>query len=407
MKKLLLVLILLLTLSGCIKEKIPDTDGDGWDDAQEARAGTDPTRVDTDGDGLWDPLDPNPLDPGIPGMKEREEPQPEPESATEESTTEEVQEPIPETPPEETPETSPPAMPAAEATPVSYLEIVQNASPALVAEVNLGERVSELAASEDMVGVAAEGGFYLFNFRGELVFFHSTQAEAKHVVLSKEGMLYGATASWERRIFAISNGSILWIHNASDPVEELVLSGNGEVLAYSSGKRVYLLETENGSLLWRVDTDVDIASLALSADGSYIAVAGKDGSVGLYSRNGSLIWRWEGYTFDVDVLDVALDERGEHVAAGTNYYRILIFSSASPQVPLEIRTGAEVIQVFPAPDYSYFAAVSYDGSIYYFNTEGRVLFKRNYGRVYSKIAFSPSGSYAAAENSIRHIYFFT
>lgn len=51
--------------NGCPKpedeEKIEDSDGDGWSDEQEQRAGTNPYSVDTDGDGIWDPKDPNPL----------------------------------------------------------------------------------------------------------------------------------------------------------------------------------------------------------------------------------------------------------------------------------------------------------------------------------------------------------
>jgi len=42
-----------------------DSDGDGWTNAQEEIAGTDPNNVDTDNDGYWDPLDSNPLDPDI------------------------------------------------------------------------------------------------------------------------------------------------------------------------------------------------------------------------------------------------------------------------------------------------------------------------------------------------------
>jgi len=45
---------------------VPDSDGDGWTDAQEQSAGTNPYSVDTDGDGYWDPQDPNPLDPSVP-----------------------------------------------------------------------------------------------------------------------------------------------------------------------------------------------------------------------------------------------------------------------------------------------------------------------------------------------------
>jgi hypothetical protein len=38
-----------------------DSDGDGWDDELERRAGTDPYNIDTNGDGIWDPKDHNPL----------------------------------------------------------------------------------------------------------------------------------------------------------------------------------------------------------------------------------------------------------------------------------------------------------------------------------------------------------
>jgi hypothetical protein len=42
-----------------------DSDGDGWSDAQELQARTDPYNKDTDGDGYWDPKDANPIDPYI------------------------------------------------------------------------------------------------------------------------------------------------------------------------------------------------------------------------------------------------------------------------------------------------------------------------------------------------------
>ncbi len=45
---------------GIIRDE-KDSDGDGWTDEQERRAGTNPFAKDSDGDGIWDSTDPNPL----------------------------------------------------------------------------------------------------------------------------------------------------------------------------------------------------------------------------------------------------------------------------------------------------------------------------------------------------------
>lgn len=81
---LLLTLCLLLVATSCqgLEEggSILDSDGDGWSNSQEKVAGTAPDSVDTDGDGYWDPHDPNPLDPNVPVGNGLPESAPEPAS---------------------------------------------------------------------------------------------------------------------------------------------------------------------------------------------------------------------------------------------------------------------------------------------------------------------------------------
>lgn len=60
----------LISYSGTVYVKPTDSDGDGWIDAHERRAGTDIYKKDTDNDGYWDPQDSNPLDSTIPPSKE-------------------------------------------------------------------------------------------------------------------------------------------------------------------------------------------------------------------------------------------------------------------------------------------------------------------------------------------------
>jgi hypothetical protein len=73
------IAILFVLIGGISCEPI-DSDGDGWSDAQEITAATDPNNADTDNDGYWDPYDPNPLDAEIP--EDEMQTEPEAESAT-------------------------------------------------------------------------------------------------------------------------------------------------------------------------------------------------------------------------------------------------------------------------------------------------------------------------------------
>ena len=103
---LLITSLILFFLVGAISCAEPlDSDGDGWSDAQETRAATNPNNVDTDNDGYWDPYDPNPLNAEIPedtgaAKPEAESPAPTPIQPTETtpSTTSEAPSPSAEAP---------------------------------------------------------------------------------------------------------------------------------------------------------------------------------------------------------------------------------------------------------------------------------------------------------------------
>lgn len=91
---IIFMLCALLMSAACVDtsqfEEFTDSDGDGWSDAQEKLAGTDPQKVDTDNDGYWDPLDANPLDIDIPvaggAAKQDTEPAEQPAQENEEVT---------------------------------------------------------------------------------------------------------------------------------------------------------------------------------------------------------------------------------------------------------------------------------------------------------------------------------
>ena len=91
-----LILCMLFFSTSCADlsqfEEFTDSDGDGWSDAQEKLAGTDPQKLDTDNDGYWDPHDANPLDPDIPVAGGS----PEQSAESDEEQTAEVEEEIPE-----------------------------------------------------------------------------------------------------------------------------------------------------------------------------------------------------------------------------------------------------------------------------------------------------------------------
>jgi len=128
-------LAVLFLLLGSISCEPIDSDGDGWSDAQEATAATDPNDVDTDNDGYWDPYDPNPLNAEIPEDEVLTEPEAESPAPTPIEPTETTASTTPEAPSTSTeaPLVSPEAAAAEE------LRKVQNAVKVMMRNNDLNE----------------------------------------------------------------------------------------------------------------------------------------------------------------------------------------------------------------------------------------------------------------------------
>jgi hypothetical protein len=138
------IAILFVLIGGISCEPI-DSDGDGWSDAQEITAATDPNNVDTDNDGYWDPYDPNPLDAEIPEDEMQTKPEAESAAPTPIEPTEATATTTPEAPstPTEAPLVSPEAAAAEE------LRKIQNAVKILMRNNDLNELASPVDIPTD------------------------------------------------------------------------------------------------------------------------------------------------------------------------------------------------------------------------------------------------------------------
>jgi hypothetical protein len=165
---------MLFVLIGGISCEPIDSDGDGWSDAQEITAATDPNNVDTDNDGYWDPYDSNPLDAEIP--EDELQTGPEAESPT----------PTPIEPTETTGSTTPEAPSTSTEAPILYPEAaaanelrkVQNAVHVLMRNNDLNELAnpvdiptSDMHQFPDAITTHGKAGvgyvLYLHDFNGD------------------------------------------------------------------------------------------------------------------------------------------------------------------------------------------------------------------------------------------------
>lgn len=165
---------ILVMLIVCISCEPIDSDGDGWSDAQEITAATDPNNVDTDNDGYWDPYDSNPLNAEIPEDEVQTEPEAESAVPTPIEPTETTGSAPPEAPP--TPTEAPILYP--EAAAAEELRKLQNAVKVLMRNNDLNELAnpvdiptSDMHQFPDVITRHGKAGvgymLYLHDFNGD------------------------------------------------------------------------------------------------------------------------------------------------------------------------------------------------------------------------------------------------
>lgn len=238
---------------------------------------------------------------------------------------------------------------------------------------------------------------------------------------------------------------ILWHVVTPGAANSVAVSGDGAYVAAgvqtnSTAGRVYLF-ARPGQTLWSRITDRAIASVAISADGSLITAGGyrsigiaqvySQGAVYLFGRNGSLLW--EKSTGDDPVFEVSISTNGSRITAVTET-NIVQFSdkggvfwnfstpysiccaSAGPMEfttnessfyllnsdgqpvrngTAQVATGGAVL----SSDGKYVAIgggnSGFNGTLYFFSTMGRLLWKSHINSAILPIAISADDSVIA------------
>jgi WD40 repeat protein len=413
MKRLIFIFMLILTVIftlGCTSKPDIDTDGDGWVDELELKAGTDPTNKDTDGDGLWDPHDPNPLVPEK--IQEAQLPaQPETSAPPETSL------PTTDAPQSQTTTTTVPTTtkPSSTEPPIRYptLDDVKKTEQAIKWEYSTRETIYNIAVASDTGYVAAgtKSGVILIDDKGELVFKYPITGGIPGVSISSNGdyMVAGGQL-FDGNVYLLDKeGNLLWRYYLGDVGDVNAISANGDFIVSGSKKGVIVFN-KSGDILKRLFDYRNPTALAISPDGRYLAIGTEDGKVALMEGEDDPLWEWSYGAIKNRILDIDVSRDGRYVIAGAEIDDVLIFDSTSygksSKLITRFKTQDNPSDVLISKDSSFFAAYTQDDRLYYFNMSGKKVFEKKIETPYPFIILLPDGSYAASDNRVRTIYFF-
>lgn len=255
-----------------------------------------------------------------------------------------------------------------------------------------------------------------------LLWSHQVNDQVWGVSISPDGSYVAVRSGFDVHFYN-TEGRLLWSRSEHeiDPSYRyhfgpLSVSADGSYVAAGAS-----LFDREGKFLWGVESrrDLPVGIPSLSADGSYLAVGwsgsttseGAPGTVGryvyLYDRNGSLLWNYTtGWSAEWGgVRDVSISSDGNYVVAGSGDAYIYFFNRGG-KLLWSYRTGDKLCfegtrdnisskksqgaigAVSVSSDGSYVAVGAYDGNIYLFTREGRLLW--NYSRDVVGDAFNAS-----------------
>ncbi|HKZ60145.1 MAG TPA: PQQ-binding-like beta-propeller repeat protein [Candidatus Thermoplasmatota archaeon] len=186
---------------------------------------------------------------------------------------------------------------------------------ALLWSRKVGKAVRGLSISDDggIVVIGSDNrNIYCVNYEGNLIFNHRLGGEIPSVAQTRDSRLIYAGA-YDAFVYCFDlQGRGIWNYKTTGPVEKVLVTRQGDlVFAVSSDKRLYQL-SKTGSMLTNQRFDELPSTVAIDETARTMALSQGSDLLLLHHKDTAVYKR---VRLDGRILEVAVSENGEHVAA--------------------------------------------------------------------------------------------